>query len=222
MEAVNYLERAALELVPPATRKPRGQWLNLIFRMRQWIPRQSPTVSRAIYSPSASWQPSTLPEVLRQITWQADQDRKRCKDELVTWPTVTIDYYDISDKEDWNRLDSAIRKLEERFAHFPFDTLGLAATHLDSVEPAPTGPMKVATRRAYVRALYVWMGSGTVQATFRQGVDSGLDSAWDEAWDALSQICRPDWQVEGYQANYLIPPERLSELLVRAVSEEQP
>ena len=183
---------------------------------------RGPMVSRAIYSPSANSQPSNLPEVMRQITWQFGQDRERSRDQLLTWPTVTIGCYEISDKQEWGRVDSAIRKLEERFAGFPFDALGLAATRLDNVEPAPVGPVQVTTITKHARDLYVWMGSGTVEAGFREGADSDLDSAWEQAWDALSQICLPGRQVRGYEANYLIPPERLSELLVRAVLEEQP
>jgi len=38
MEAVDYLERGAAALLPPPTRKPKGQYLELILRMKQWIP----------------------------------------------------------------------------------------------------------------------------------------------------------------------------------------
>ncbi len=220
MEAVDYLDRGATALLPPPTREPAGQYFELIVRMKEWIPMRGPMVSRGIYSPSTSSQPSPLPEVVRQITWQVGQDRERSRDQLPTWPAVTIEYYEISDKQEWGRVDSAIRNLEARFAHFPFDALGLAATHPPRVEPA-AGPVRKTPITKRPRDLHVWMGSGTVDAGFREGVDSGLDSAWDEAWDALSQICQPERQVQGYEANYLIPPERLSELLLQAVNEEQ-
>jgi len=216
-KVVDYLDRSVLELLPPNTRAAEGQWLNQIFRMKQCT-LNGPEVSRSIFSPSVNVQPSTLPEVLRQITWMSDEDSTISRDRTITWPTVATEYYELSDDE-WPRVNLALRKLEGRLGHLPLDAPGLALTHPDYEAPPLTRGYEVAARGRYARALYAPLSWVTISANFHQGYDFDLDEAWDAAWDALSQICQHERRVDGYEATYLIPPERLSELLTRAVSE---
>jgi hypothetical protein len=121
MSVVDYLEREAWELVPPPAQNPDGQWLELILRMNQFTPMRGPRVDRSVYSPPISRQPSSLPEVVRQITWEAEDDRKRSREQLMSWPTVTIEHFEISDRDSWGNVDSALVKLEKRLGRFPFD-----------------------------------------------------------------------------------------------------
>ncbi len=193
--------------------------------MNQWVrvPMKGQSVSRAIYSPPVRFQRSRLPEVVRQITWEAEQDRERCKDQLLTWPTIAVEFYEIADKEDWSRADSALRKLEKCLDRFPFDgseAPGLSLMHPDYTPGEDLWHRRyheIVGRNAYVRTLYLQLSWGGMEATFPEGQDSDFDSAWEEAWDALSQICRPELQVQSYEEYYFVQPERLSQLLTRAV-----
>jgi hypothetical protein len=132
-----------------------------------------------------------------------------------------VEFFEISDKEDWSHANSALCELEERFTQFPFDAPGLLLTR-DSSSRDPADVREVVNHRRYSRDLYLHLSAGIIQAAFREGQDSDFDSAWDQAWDALSNICRPERQVHGYEPNYLLPPERLSELLTRAAAEAEP
>jgi len=220
--SVEYLERRATEIVPPGATATQDEWLEVIVRMKQ-VPLQGSVISRSIYSPPVSRQPSTLPEVVRQVTWDSEADRKRSRDELLANPTAAVEYYEISEDKDWNRADSALRTLEERLARFPFDgpeTPGLALTHPDYVLNEGLEHRRVHEidgRRRFYRSLYLWLSWGTLETAFPEGQDSEFDSAWDHAWDALSEVCRPERQVQGYEAHYLVPPDKLAEFLTGAV-----
>jgi hypothetical protein len=225
-EVVDYLERGASALLPPPTRRPKDQYLGLIVAMKQWTPTKGLSTSRAVYSPPQRFQRSRPPEVVQQITWQERHDFEVSKQERVSWPAVTVQHFEISGKEEWRRIDSALRTLEERLGAFPFDgpeTPGLSITRPDYVPGTYLEHRRaheIVGRNSYVRRLNLQLSWGVIQAIFREGQDADFDSAWDEAWDALSEVCRPECRVQGYEGNYLIAPERLSELLTGAVNEE--
>ena len=63
----------------------------------------------------------------------------------------------------------------------------------------------------------MYMGNMLIDAKFREGEYADFDTAWDQAWDALSQVCQPERQVQGYEEYYFLAPEIVSELLIRAV-----
>jgi len=219
--SVEFMDRSATNLATPQVRPT--PWLSLIARLKQNKPLEGDHVTRSIYSPSVEFQPSDSPETVQQLTWRAKDDFDRARQETLTSPDVRIDHYEIAGP-DWTDLHDALLQLEAEYSQWDFDPPGLALTHPDFRPQLKSRrpPRNFGTRKRFRRSIYLWVARGLVEGSFREGDNPDLDDKWEEAWEILSRICSPGQEVAGYQPEYFVSPEVLSEFLIRAVSEEQP
>ena len=217
--SLEFIDRSTTELGTPPNRQT--PWLSLIARLKQLKPLEGDYVTRSIYSPSVEFQPSDSPQTIQQLTWRAKQDFDRARQQTLTSPDLRIDHYEIAGRE-WADLHDALLQLEAEYSRWDFDPPGLALTQPDSQLKSPRPPRNLGPRKRFRRIIYLWVARGVVEGSFREGDNPDVDDKWEKAWDVLSRICTPGREVSGYRPQYIVPPEVLSELLVRAVGEEQP
>jgi hypothetical protein len=214
---VDYIERSIFELVVTPGGSAQADWLNQIVRLRQ-SSHHRPEVSLSVFSPSVNTQPSNLPEVLRQLIWRASDDRQSTQRGKLSWPTLAIKYFEITDR-DWDIVDSNLRKFESELGNLPFDAPGLALTHTNQ-NPSPPPRAYQVQEQQTKRSLHAALSWLTIDVSFNEGDDEDIDLVWTQLWQALEAVCRPGTEIKDYQEIYPIAPGRLAEALFRSLDDD--
>ncbi|MGZ8400818.1 MAG: hypothetical protein ACXWVI_05930 [Methyloceanibacter sp.] len=219
----NYL--ALVEIVLHLREGPRAlwpdpdsdkEWLESFVKLSQsTISIHGPLEAISIYVVPTMIAPARSMPVVRFLSWNRPGDRERCKNGIVPWPDVNIDYYGL-DGDDLPALDAAVGELQRSVAHFPTEVCGL---NLDRLYPDPSQEPEVVfapsndSRPRSNRWVKLGMSASSIEFQFWEDTAPHLDAAWSALWTELKSKQQDQRRKANLKETYTLPPETMRGLL---------
>jgi hypothetical protein len=145
--------------------------------------------------------------VVRQLLWQSGEDFQRAQTERISWPTIAIDHYKVT-QPDRQSLELNLRETEEAVAFWNDD-----ARTEPTDQPILDVTGSTTAHRHKHRGMFLHLRLPILDAMFREGDNAVIDNAWASAWAQLSEICASGPVGKKCEPQYLVSPERLARFL---------
>ena len=216
-QIIDYMREGPYELILPDNMGEPEARLHTTLQMSQFMYKEGAFELRSLYIPSAAIRPGTTVPAIRHLVWNRLADQERCREGVVTWPDITVSYYQVL-VDEIDALDTLISGLDAALRTYPFDVVGIGLTQWDEETDNEIREVMIPARPPYRRWLQRHLTATSIQLHFLEGTAPEFDMYWSNLWDALGGMCRDKQRIEGVEEAYLVPPQQYAALLTSVLS----
>ena len=177
---VKYMVEGPSTIRLPRSKAPEGEWLEPFLKMRQNRAANGPLEARSLYTVPNMFDATTVPPLTRQLVWEREADRDRCRKRVVRQPRTRIGHYQFA-HGDSPPLDELIKRMDTLVSE-----LALAVSRRDDqqADAGETEPLEVPPPErasSYLR----WVRCDVYYGLQFGWVEAWVPAAMNEAWEAL-------------------------------------
>lgn len=196
-----------------AHRRPTWFWPSL--HLRQHGPTVGPLEGRTLYIPDRQYSRSRT-AVIREVVWNGQADRGRCRRRVVRWPDVEVVHYRIG-WEALSSLDQPLAGLRRSISWLvgDDDSHGDGGTlqepdQTSSASGTPTSRVS----SSYVRCFCDYHRYDLRARWVEAWVPADVNRSWESVWEALTALCEAGQRLGSCRDIYDLPPRELARLRV--------